>query len=475
MNGRKDELLKRHRRRKRYLAVSVLIALVLVGVLVKWWVPFVLVLLAWVAHEAWFADHLFYAPDSDYCHDFPDSARVIEVGLRNGVLQLPNGASLAGSDTLILAVELKANWLGRWLDPYVQVGNDRQDFERRVAGRRYLNLTGQQAALIDGTLSLVPCRCKAVGPLTLYAMSHPDYSAQSILVLAPHADDAELAAFGLYSRAPDAAIMTLTQGEIEAESYRRFGLDAEQSAVLKGRLRTWDSLAVPLWGGVAQDHCVQLGYYCLRLAEMQEQPSVPFGSRESGESDIRLWRKASAFALPSEADGLATWNNLVADIVRVLEHFRPQVVVTPHLELDPHRDHVAATRALLQAIESSEWRPDTLLLYANHLHDNDRWPMGPADYGMALPPATTPMTPLAVCSILLDDAQRIDKAMALAMQHDLQDPLPFKKQVRRWIQQLLAGRRWPVTGSNEFFRKAVRRHELFWVQDVKPRTSAEKV
>ncbi|GFM80960.1 GlcNAc-PI de-N-acetylase [Pseudomonas cichorii] len=475
MSGRKDELLKRHRRRKRYLAVLVLGVLILVGVLVAWWLPPALVFLAWLAHEAWFADHLFYEPDSDYCYDFPDSARTLEVGLLNGTLELAAGTSLSGSDTLILAVELKASWLGRWLDPYVRLGSDRQDFERGVAGKRYLNLSGQEAALLQGTLSFTPCRCKAVGPLTLYAMSNPDYSAQSLLVLAPHADDAELAAFGLYSRAPDAAIMTLTQGEIEADSYRRLGLDPVQAAVLKGRLRTWDSLAVPLWGGVAQDHCVQLGYYCLRLAEMQEQPAVPFGSRESGESDIRLWRQASAFALPSEADGLPTWTNLVADIVRVLEHFRPQVVVTPHLELDPHRDHVAATEALLQAIELSEWRPATLLLYANHLHDNDRWPMGPAGYGIALPPATTPMKPLPVCSILLDDAQRIDKAMALAMQHDLQDPLPFKKQVRRWIQQLLAGRRWPDTGDNEFFRKAVRRHELFWVQDVKPRSSTEKV
>ncbi|RMQ46244.1 LmbE protein [Pseudomonas cichorii] len=475
MSGRKDELLKRHRRRKRYSAVLVLSVLVLAGVLVAWWLPPVLAVLAWVAHEAWFADHLFYEPDSDYRYDFPDSARTFDVRLRNDRLELDAGASLSGSDTLILAVRLKATWLGRWLDPYVLLGNDRQDFERGVAGRRYLNLSGQEAALLQGELSLVSRRCKALGSFTLYAMHNPDYSAQSLLVLAPHADDAELAAFGLYSRAADAAIMTVTQGEIEAENYRRLGLDSTQAAVLKGRLRTWDSLAVPLWGGVAQSHCVQLGYYCLRLAEMQEQPAQPFGSRESGESDIRSWRRASAFALPSEADGLPTWKNLVDDIVRVLEHFRPQVVVTPHLELDPHRDHVAATEALLQAIELSEWRPGTLLLYANHLHDNDRWPMGPAGYGVALPPATVPMKPLPVCSLFLNDAQRIDKAMALAMQHDLQGPQPFKKQVRRWIQRLLAGRSWPDTGESEFFRKAVRRHELFWVQDVKPRSAAEKV
>jgi len=50
------------------------------------------------------------------------------------------------------------------------------------------------------------------------------------------------------------------------------------------------------------------------------------------------------------------------------------------------------------------------------------------------------------------------------VQHDLQGPLPLKRRIRRWIQYLLVGRRWPATGEDEFFRKAVRRHELFWVR-----------
>lgn len=465
MTGRKDELLKRHRRRKRFLTIGALLALVLVAIFIAWWLAPLLLLAGWLAHEAWFADHLFYDPASDYQYEFPADSRSFAVQWEDGKLRLAADANLCDSDTLLLEVKLKAKWSGTWLDPFVRVGDDRQDFERKVCGRRYLNLSGQASGLLQG-LSLTLHRCQMVGTLTLHVMSNPDYSAQSLLVLAPHADDAELAAFGLYSRASEASIMTLTQGEIEAERYRRFGLDAAQAAVLKGRLRTWDSLAVPLWGGVAQNRCVQLGYYCLRLADMRDQPTLAFGSRESGESDIRIWRQAAAFALPSEVDGLPTWTNLVADIVRVLELFKPEVVVTPHLELDPHRDHIAASQALLDAIAASRWKPKTLLLYANHLHDNDRWPMGPAGCGVALPPAMVTMKPLRACSISLSAAQQLDKAMALAMQHDLQEPLPLKKLLRRWIQRLLAGRRWPDTGPGEFFRKAVRRHELFWVMDL---------
>ena len=458
MNGRKQQLLKRHRRNKRIALLLALLTLLVLGLLVAWWLPPVLLVLGWVAHEAWFADHLFYSPRDDYRYDFPEDSLSVSVRIEQGQLQVE--ADLQGYDTLILELRLSATWLGRWFDPYVRLGDDRQDFERGVAGRRYLNLSGQQTH----ALSIVPRFCRIQGELCLHAMRNPDFAEQRMLIIAPHADDAELAAFGQYSRAASTAIVTLTQGEIEAEAYQRFGLDKAAAARLKGRLRSWDSLAVPLWGGVTQARCVQLGYYCLQLSAMAEQPQVPFGSRESGESDVRPIRRHNPLSLPGDADGQPTWSNLIADLVAVIEHYRPEVVLTPHPELDPHHDHVASTRALLEACERAAWQPKTLLLYANHLHDNDRWPMGPSGYGIALPPAITALPADRLWSPTLDAERQLDKAMALGMQHDLQGPLPLKRRLRRLIQWALAGRRWPATGEDEFFRKAVRRHELFWVR-----------
>ncbi|HEY1027014.1 MAG TPA: PIG-L family deacetylase [Pseudomonas sp.] len=460
MNGRKQQLLKRHRRNKRIALLSALLALVLLGVLVAWWLPPLLLLLGWIAHEAWFADHLFYSPREDYHYDFPADCLSVPARIEQGMLHLD--ADLDGYDTQVLELRLTATWLGRWLDPYVRLGDDRQDFERGVSGRRYLNLSGQR---VDG-LTIVPRFCRIDGELRVHAMRNPDFAQQRMLIIAPHADDAELAAFGQYSRSADAAIVTLTQGEIEAEAYQRLGLGKAAAARLKGRLRAWDSLAAPLWGGVAQARCVQLGYYCLQLPAMAEQPDQPFASRESDESDIRSVRRLNPLSLPGDADGQPTWNNLVADLVAVIEHYRPEVLITPHPELDPHHDHVASTRAVLQACTRSGWQPKTLLLYANHLHDNDRWPMGPAGRGIALPPAIMALPGDRLWSPLLDAEQQLDKAMALGLQHDLQGPLPLKKRLRRLIQQALAGRRWPVTGEDEFFRKAVRRHELFWVRSL---------
>ncbi len=464
MSARKQQLLKAHRRSKRLFLIGFLVALLLIGFLLGWWLVPLLLVLAWVAHEAWFADHLFYRPSDDYQYDFPVGTARQTVNLDGAVVRL-NGP-LAAGETLILELELKAGWLGRWLDPYVAVGDDRQDFERGVKGRRFINLSGQAEALEQGTLTLRGRYC-AVGAMgTLWIMANPDYSRQRVMVIAPHADDAELAAFGLYSRSEDVSIVTLTQGEIEAEDFQRLGLDQAAAARLKGRLRSWDSLVIPLWGGVPAERCVQLGYYCLQLPSMAAEPATAFGSRESQESDVRTVRRHNPLTLPADVDGQPTWQNLVGDLTALLEHYRPEVVVTPHPELDPHSDHVASTQALLEAVDLSSWKPTTLLLYANHLHDNDRWPMGPAGAGIALPPAIEALPADRLWSPLLSADVQLDKAMALAMEHDLQGGQVFKRQLRRWIQQGLAGRRWPVTGSNEFFRKAVRRHELFWVRDL---------
>ena len=464
MSARKQQLLKRHRKHKRIALLAALVLLLLIGALLSWWLVLPLILLGWVAHEAWFADHLFYRPQDDYRYDFPPDARQLAVRLEHG--RLRTAADWTDGDTLILEVRVKANWLGRFLDPQVHIGDDRQDFERGVDGLRYLNLSGQQEALRAGTLTILGRHCRIEADATLHAMACPDYAERRLLIIAPHADDAELAAFGLYSRASKVAIVTLTQGEIEADSYRRLGLNADAAARLKGRLRSWDSIAVPLWGGVPPQRCVQLGYYCLQLPAMAAEPERPFGSRESGDADIRSVRGNNPLRLPGDDDGQPSWQNLQADLRALLTHFRPEVVVTPHPELDPHADHVAATRALCQAMKEGDWLPETLLLYANHLHDNDRWPMGPADGGVALPPAIEPLPAEPLWSPVLDAETRLNKAMALGMQHDLQGRLPLKKRLRRLIQTVLAGRRWPATGDDEFFRKAVRRHELFWVRKL---------
>ena len=468
--SRKQQLLKRHRRNKRVALLIGLLVLIVVGVLVAWWLPILLALIGWVAHEAWFADHLFYSPKDDYQYNFPAENELGGVRLEGQRLCVDAPLQLTGDETLILALNVRASWLGRFFDPAVQLSgndvNDSQSFERGVEGLRYLNLTGLGESLAAGTLQLRGRFCAVSGAPRLWLFRQPDARQQKVMVIAPHADDAELAAFGLYSQAADTWVVTLTAGEIEAEHYQNMGMAPAEAARIKGRLRAWDSVAVPRWGGVPEAQCVQLGYFCLQLPAMQAAPDQPFASREADLLDTRLFRQFNSVTLPGDQDGAPTWNNLLADLRALLLQARPQVLVMPQPAIDPHPDHICAQAAVIEALQGLEWQPQVILGYANHLHDNDRWPMGNAYDGISLPPVFDPALQLTPYSLHLSVVQQRDKAMALGMMHDLQPPMPFKRRIRRWLQRLLAGRRWPAEGENEFFRKAVRRHELFWRREI---------
>ncbi len=465
--SRKQLLLKQHRRNKRIALLVGLLLLIAAGVLVAWWLPLLLAVVLWVAHEAWFADHLFYSPGDDYQYTFAEGSEQPGVRLDAGRLVLDAPLSLAGDETLILALELKSSWLGRFFDPAIELSGldtaDCQAFERGVGGMRYLNLSGAGEALASGNLHVRGRFCRIKGQPRLWLFRQPDYRRQRVMVIAPHADDAELAAFSLYSQADESWIVTLTAGEIEAEHYQQMGLPKADAALLKGRLRAWDSIAVPRWAGVPEAQCVQLGYFCMQLPAMQAAPDQPQASREAQLDDTRLFRQFNALALPGDVDGAPTWNNLIADLRALLLKARPQVIVLPTPLLDPHPDHICAHAAIIQALQGLEWQPGTLLGYANHLHDNDRWPMGDSGAGVALPPRFDAAPELVPCSLPLTLNQQRDKAMALGMMHDLQPRPPFKRRVRRVLQRLLAGRGPSPYGENEFFRKAVRRHELLWV------------
>lgn len=178
MTRRKQVLLKRHRRNKRLVLLLALLLLALSSLLAVWLPPLLLVL-GWVAHEAWFADHLFYAPGDDYRYDFPEDCLSIPAHIEGGRLHVE--AALQGYDTVLLELRLTATWLGRWLDPYVRLGSDRQDFERGVAGRRYLNLSGLPVA----DLAIAPRFCRIEGALRVHAMRNPDFAEQRLLIIAP--------------------------------------------------------------------------------------------------------------------------------------------------------------------------------------------------------------------------------------------------------------------------------------------------
>jgi hypothetical protein len=159
---------------------------------------------------------------------------------------------------------------------------------------------------------------------------------------------------------------------------------------------------------------------------MLEDAAETFASRESGESRHPQRARHNPLPLPADADGQPRGTTCSADLVALLEHFRPKSSSRRTRSSTRTPTTTPPRRRLIWRQNCSNWQPEIALLYANHLHDNDRWPMGPAGCGIALPPAFTAAR-RCLWSPTLSEAVQLDKAMALAMQHDLQGRLPFKK------------------------------------------------
>ncbi len=440
-------------------------------------------ILFYVTHALLWTDHIFYNPVSDYKFKF-NSSLSFSGALTHHQFKLFSPLP-ANVDTCILPIILKANGLGFLFDPYVELRTNeivsRQYFERGTNGQRFLNLTRLLESLqkINEPIQ-VSCRYCSIqeGDVTLLGFNNTSYCNKRILIISPHADDAELAAFAFYKHADSAMIATITAGEIDAKSYEVIaGHGAGNSAgniagqdnkiaagFLKGRLRAWDSIAVPMWAG-HHVQAIHLGYFCMTLKAMFEQPDIAIASRETGKTDVRAFRNFNKQALRSDQQGYNSWRNLLADLTQLIDEYRPDVIVTPHPILDAQIDHVFSTRAILTACEASNINPD-FLLYANHNHHTDMYPFGVEHSDLPLPPhfeSNVVAEKLFSFPLSLDDQR--DKICALQMMHDLNRPTSFKKQLRQLLQRMIGRSAMPY-GDDDYLRKAIRQQELFWVMSL---------
>jgi LmbE family N-acetylglucosaminyl deacetylase len=165
--------------------------------------------------------------------------------------------------------------------------------------------------------------------------------------------------------------------------------------------------------------------------------------------------------LPNESR-TATWNHLVEDLVSVLKRVNPSIIVTAHPALDNHPDHQFASVALAEALEKWNGRA-TFLLYTNHASEN-LYPFGPADTFVPLPPWSS--SEIAVQSLYvhpLDVKLQRRKLFALESQHDLR--LSPAEQASCGVPGLKRRDDYPRTPAVDYFRRAPRPEELFFVFD----------
>ena len=154
-------------------------------------------------------------------------------------------------DTALLAVR---SW-GAEQDPYVEVSvgefRIQQYLDTNAVGVRWLNLSSLREQLAGGAEVIIRTHAVTLeaetATLRLFD-NHLDLQ-QRILVIAPHPDDAEIAAFGLYADR-QASVVTVTAGNAGDMNYRASVSDPAEHYSLKGYLRAVDSVTIPWQGNI---------------------------------------------------------------------------------------------------------------------------------------------------------------------------------------------------------------------------------
>lgn len=363
---------------------------------------------------------------------------------------------------------VQSHFADPWLD--VEIGGHviRQYFERGGRGTRFINVSElvSRDQVAGQILRLRACGLRYdTSASRLHLLRGAEPAAGPLLILAPHPDDAEIAAFGLFSQRPS-WVVTVTLGDGGPSLYANFFEGQVDAYREKARVRAWDSLNIPLMGGVPRSQVANLGYFDGTLAAMRRSPQSTVASLSTGDTDISLLR--SNPLEPGIAPTQATWINLVADMRAFLMHIRPAAIVLPHPQIDPHPDHQHTTLALLEALADTDLRDGKLLLYTSHLPSTELYPLGPNDGVTSVPPFQRDVAYFqTLLSVPLDSVQRLRKQIAIEAQHDLRTPpergrRSWRSAVRIALKNIYVH---AVMPDSTYTRRAARQNELFFVVD----------
>src|SRR3984957_15723163 len=364
-------------------------------------------------------------------------------------------------DTALLAVR---SW-GAEQNPYVEVSvgefRIQQYLDTNAVGVRWLNLAGLREHLAGGAEVIIRTHAVTLeaetATLRLFD-NHLDLQ-QRILVIAPHPDDAEIAAFGLYADR-QASVVTVTAGNAGDMNYRASVSDPAEHYALKGYLRAVDSVTIPWQGNIPPERTANLGYFDGRLDAMYLAPQQTIPEVYSANTQVMPYRRANLSKLVSSAARSNAWQHLVEDLGEVLRKVNPGIVVMPDPRLDSHPDHEFTSVALVQAL--GQWQGNPIfLLYTNHV-DSDHYPYGPAGTVVSLPLGEGHISVQKIYSHPTMQALQIRKLFALESMHDLR--LSPDDQIT--CSATIAHRPdYPLISEVDYFRRAPRANELFFVFD----------
>ncbi|OHV11993.1 hypothetical protein BH688_04795 [Kushneria phosphatilytica] len=295
----------------------------------------------------------------------------------------------------------------------------------------------------------------------------PQLADGPLLILAPHPDDAEIAAYGLYRHFHEQVwIITLTPGERLPRLDRQYlqGLDDDLSKATrrKGELRSWNAATTPMLAGVPIQQHVMLGHFNRHLNEMLATPEHSFSHPVVAGLTPDHFRCHNQLSLPTDSRAACRGYDLMEELEFLLGHIQPTTIVLPDPLLDPHPDHIATGHALRHAISRQGTAPQRLLSYTNHLRGTTLFPYGPAGARTSLPPANLVDQPAGgYFSFSLSPELQREKTTALMTMSDLQAPVSLERQLKRRLKDRLLHQHWRDPARHAYFRTAIKHNEVF--------------
>lgn len=398
-----------------------------------------------------------FDPQTDYAYNLnATDAEIFEVELRSDGFDWPKHR--VDGESVFLELTVKAN--GKTKPEIVAKAGGiscRQVFEDNARGKRFVDISTltksvqkEPVSLTGHDLTWIP------GKIKLYAYRNPSLTKQRVLILAPHPDDAEIAAFGAY-RQTGADIITITSGDAGGRNFEELYEDPAEHYRIKGWIRTWDSINVPFYGGVLPGTARNLGFYDARLKAMQADPEKSVAPLSAKLNAPGFYRSFNIDPELRDRPFKANWKSLVSDLAWELNRVRPTVIVAPHPMLDSHSDHQFTTVALIEALASYDQECE-LYLYTNHGIEDEAFPLGDREARTGLPAWTGGNLFFSRIYVhpLTDDDQR-RKTIALEAMHDLRDFNIHTDTTPPTAEELSRRQHY------SYFRRAPRPNELFFV------------
>ncbi len=420
-----------------------------------------------------------YDVKMDYKYDIPKS-NTLEIPLQNWKLKIPD--SIDKDCSAFLKLKIQSTFLGKWLQPSLEIKSKKytakEYFEDGAEGNRYLNIT-QFAEIGSKELKITGHRLTIEDQMVeLSFFKKKDLAKAKILVIGTHPDDAEIAAYGLYSKFPDSFVLNIKSGESGEFKYDEVYTDTVKHYQKKGQLRTWNSITIPLLGGLKPENILNFGYFT-DLREMYQKDPENLSSEFAKTSDINTYRKQNISGLKDSLTGTANWNSLVQNFKFILLKLQPDVIVTPYPALDRHHDHQYTTIALFEALKMANIQNGDLFLYSNHYILNEHYPYGKPGSSITLPPNfNNDIYFEGVYSNTLNSDFQKDKLFALEAMHDLRPDTEWRYGIKAVKNALSTAKTELLGGDNSYFKRAVRSNELFFtipVEKIYDSTIVEKI